>query len=96
MSLVIDDSHIDAVKSYIMTQCETIDSITKRYVRAMNTVIETGIMEGETAEALKEFLEAVKSDVADSSSTPGAMSSQVERFCTNFISKVDKADKELY
>ncbi len=96
MSLVIDDSHINAVKSYIMAQCKTINSITNRYVRAMSTVIETGIMEGTTAEALKEFLDAVKSDVADNSSTPGAMSSQVERFCTNFIKKVDKADKELY
>lgn len=96
MSLVIDDSHISTVQSYVTTQCETIDSIISRYVRAMNTVIETGIMEGSTAEALKEFLAAVKSNVSDNSATPGAMSSQVERFCTNFIKKVDKADKQLY
>ena len=96
MSLVIDDAHIAAAKSYIMSQCETVNSIISRYVRAMNEVIETGIMEGTTAEALKEFLAAVKSDVADNSATPGTMSSQVERFCTNFIEKVDKADKQLY
>lgn len=96
MSLVIDDAHVDTVKSYIMSQCETINSIISRYVRAMNEVIETGIMEGTTAEALKEFLAAVKSDVADNSATPGVMCSQVERFCMNFIEKVDKADKQLY
>ena len=96
MSLVLDGTHFDAVKNYIMLQCDTVNSIISRYVQTMNKVIETGIMEGTTAEALKEFLIAVKSDVADNSSTPGAMSSQVERFCTNFIKKVDKADKELY
>ena len=96
MSLIIVDEHIDSVKSFIMSQCENISSIISRYVRAMNTVIETGIMEGETADALKEFLSAVKSDVADNSATPSAMISQVERFCTNFIAKVDKADKDIY
>lgn len=96
MSLVVDDSHISMAQNYIMTQCKTIDSIISRYVRTMNTVIETGIMEGLTADALKTFLDAVMSDVSDNSTTPGAMSSQVERFCTNFINKVDKADKELY
>lgn len=96
MSLVIDDAYVDTVKSFIITQCETIDSITSRYIRTINDVIEIGIMEGMTAEALKEFLSAVKSDITDNSITPGVMRTQVERFCTNFIKKVDKADKEIY
>ena len=96
MSLVIDDGHINAVQSYISEQCEAIEDITSRYVRTMETVIETGIMEGATAEAVKAFLVAVESYVANNSATPARMISQTERFCVNFISKVDKADKHLY
>lgn len=96
MSLVIDDSHIDAVKEYVTTQCKAIEDIVYQYVQTMNSVIETGIMEGATTEALKEFLSQVKSDLEDSNMNPELMGTMTERFCTNFIKKVDKADKQLY
>lgn len=96
MSLVIDDSHIDALKQYIMTQSSGIDSLINRYIRTMNTVIAAGFMEGATSEALKEFLKEVESDVGKNNSNPGHLKVQSERFCINFIKKVDKADKELY
>lgn len=96
MSLVIDDAHIVAVKTYFMDQCESINSIKNQYVRAMENLIENGIVEGDTAEALKEFLEKIKCDLGDNTGTPYVMSSQVERLCINFITKVDKADKQIY
>lgn len=96
MSLVIDDEHIGSVKEYINEQCESIDSIVSRYVRTMENVIETGIMEGTTAEALKEFLSQVESDIGDNSATPGKMAERSARYCDNFIKHVDKADKQIY
>lgn len=96
MSLIVDDAHIDAVKTYIMEQGDTIGNITRRYVNTMQNVVETGIMEGATADALKEFLFAIRSDVSENSSAPALMDVKVERFCTNFIERIDKADKEIY
>ena len=87
MSLVIDDAHIDIVKEYVKSQFENLDSIVLRYVKAMNSVIDTGIMEGATAEALKEFLNQVELK---------AGSNSADRCCINFVVEVDKADKELY
>lgn len=96
MSLVIDDAHVNAVKAYFMAQCETLNDIKNKYITTMETVIETGIMEGATAEALKEFLEQIRCDLGDNTATPWLMSSQVERLCDNFISRVDEADKQIY
>ena len=96
MSLVIDDSHIDSVKKYLITQCESIDELVTRYVRIMNSVVEAGFMEGATSDALKEFLREVETDIDKNSSNPDVMKNHIERFCINFIKKVDKADKELY
>ena len=53
-------------------------------------------MEGDTSEALKVFLEKIKCDLGDNTATPWLMSAQVERLCDNFITKVDKADKQIY
>lgn len=96
MSLVIDDAHIDAVKTYFMEQCEGINDIKNKYVNAMESLVENGIIEGDTAEALKEFLEQIKCDLGDNTGTPKVMASQVERLCKDYITKVDKADKQLY
>lgn len=96
MSLVIDDSHIDTLKQYIMTQSNSIDSLINQYVSTMNTVIEAGFMEGATSEALTVFLKEVENDVGKNNSNPGQLKDQSERFCINYIKKIDKADKELY
>ncbi|MCI9523510.1 MAG: hypothetical protein HFF01_00445 [Erysipelotrichaceae bacterium] len=96
MSLVIDDAHIDIVKEYVKSQFENLDSIVLRYVKAMNSVIDTGIMEGATAEALKEFLNQVELKAGSNSADLGLIASHVDRCCINFVVEVDKADKELY
>lgn len=96
MSLVIDDAHIGAVKTYFMDQCESINNIKNKYVTAMENLIENGIMEGDTAEALKEFLEQIKCDLGDNTGTPWLMSAQFERLCKNFIARIDVADKQIY
>lgn len=96
MSLVVDDAYIEKVKSFIVAQCESIDSIISRYIQTMNDVIETGFIEGETAKALRAFLAAVKSDVTNNDKTPVAVVSEIERYCADFITKVNEADKQLY
>ncbi len=96
MSLVIDDTYVGEVKRYLMEQCENIDYIASQYIKTMNFVIEEGIQKGDTSDALKEFLLQVESEINSDSATPDLMKDQIERFCTNFISRVDKADKELY
>lgn len=96
MSLVIVDEYVDSVKDYFMEQCENINGVKNSYIGAMERLIETGIMEGDTAEALKVFLEKIQCDLGDNTGTPWLMSSQVERLCLDFIKKVDKADKQLY
>lgn len=96
MSLVIDDAHIGAVKQHLMNQSNSLDSLISRYVRTMGNVVEAGFMEGTTAKALKELLKQVESNVSSKGANPGEMESQVERYCINFITTVDKADKALY
>lgn len=96
MNLVIDDTYIDSIKQYIAGQCESLDNIISRYIKTMETVIETGIMEGKTADALKEFLNQVKSVDDKNSIALDFLGREMERVCTHFIEKINEADKELY
>ncbi len=96
MSLVIEDEFVEATKAYAVAQCESLSSITVQYIRTMNSVLEQGIMEGQTADAIREFLNQVRSNLQENSATPDALVSIIERTCTAFIAKVDKADKHLY
>ena len=96
MSLIIDDEYVGEVKTYLMEQCESVNDIKNKYIQTMQKVIETGIMEGTTAEALKTFLELIKCDLGTGTRTPWAMSADIERNCDNFITRVDKADKHIY
>lgn len=96
--LVIDESYIHSVQSYLMTQCETLNSLITNYVKIMREVVETGIMEGDTAEALKAFLESVDSDVVrgNGSLTPEQIRNRIDQFVSNYLSRINGADKELY
>lgn len=96
MDLVIDDTYIESVKQFLMNQCDALGSLISRYIQTMNSVVEMGFMEGKTAEAVREFLTQVESNVSADNSNPKHMDSKIERLCINFIYEVDKAGKELY
>ena len=96
MSLIIDDSYIEKVKKYMMDRCDDIGSIISQYEIEMNKVTKLGIMEGQTASALKEFATAIKSDLSSNSAAPQRMDAKVERYCINFVNRVDVADKQIY
>lgn len=96
MSLVVDDAHIENVKEYLTTQCNGLNFLIMQYIRTMNTVIEAGFMEGATSDALKEFLKQVESDLGKNSANPRMMEDLAERYCANFVERIDEADKDLY
>lgn len=95
MSLVVDDDYVEAVREYTNSQCTNLADVVSAYIRVMNTVTEKGISEGTTAEALKEFVRQVETDIK-SKKTVNAIAGKTERYCSNFIKKIDIEDKDLY
>lgn len=96
MSLVIDEAYIGGFQNHLASHCHEINVIINEYSKIMNEVITAGIVEGETAEALKVFVGEVKSKAEADSVNPQAMVSHIERLCSNYISRIDEADRDLY
>lgn len=96
MSLVVDDDYVGSVKAHLVKQCEDINSLANDYVKIMKEVINSGFMEGSTSESLKVFLEEVETNLEESDTNPFDLRSQIERFCANYIARINEADKDLY
>ena len=90
--IIISDDFVDGAGQFISTETQKIEETLTSYLRIMQSVSETGIMEGDTAEALKIFIAAA----ARLQGVFSNLGSCTKRACTNFIEKVDDADEYLY
>lgn len=97
MSLVIVDEYYQAkVSGFAEEKAETLDEIIDEYVCIIDNVIENGIKEGKTSQALTEFRNQVISKTGKNSSTANLIGKEARRYCENFIMRVNKDDKDLY
>lgn len=96
MDLIIHEEKIIAQKQYIINQCETLSSISSSYISILKKIIDGGIIDGTTSDALKEFIVQVESKLTSNSSTPELMQDEVSRYCTNYLDQINRADKDLY
>lgn len=97
MDLVIVDEFIkEDVASFLFDNNNKINDVIYEYMEIMREVKEKGIQTGKTADALEEFINQVNNETTSKESSLSNMGNQVKRFCDNFITKVDKADKNLY
>ena len=96
MDLIIEDEYYEKVGSFALKQGEKLELALKQYVSILKSVKKDGIIEGSTAKSLDEFINQICLQFDDYDSNPENLGIQVQRYCTNFITKIDKADKELY
>lgn len=96
MNLVVEDDFIKNIGSYIKDQGEYLSEIIKKYIRIMKNVKDKGLIKGKTADALEEFIIQVESNANSKSATSEILGQQTARYCSTFITEIDKADKGLY
>lgn len=96
MDLIVCDEYYSAIGAWLKEQGELLSGDIKKYTSILTEVANNGIMEGATAEALKEFIAQVQTDLEGTNVKPAFVGSASERFCNNFVSHIDDADKDLY
>lgn len=96
MSLVVDDTYIETVRQYGKDRCDEMNEVLRHYKIIMNEVIETGIMEGETAKAIKTLIEEVELSAGTEDIKLSDFSANIDRLCVNFKERIDEEDKNLY
>ena len=90
--IVIADDYVETTGTRLKTRTEFIEKMLSSYLRILNGVRTNGIMEGETANALDQFISGV-SAMEGKISNIGACA---ERLCKNMITRFDSADEYLY
>ncbi|MCD7802348.1 MAG: hypothetical protein LUH09_05515 [Clostridiales bacterium] len=86
------DEYVEQMGDLIVEEAENIESTLKLYINLMQHISDEGIMEGETAEALKTFIEQAE----ELKGCYKDFALVVSTACTSFIHKVDEADDYLY
>ena len=86
MDVCVDDEYMEQMGEYLKKEAYELDEMIWSYIRIVRQVCEDGISEGETSKALEEFLEQAVDTTGD----------QLKRYCTNYVSRIDDADKDLY
>ena len=90
--IVICDEFVNKTGTWIAEETKKMETALDIYLNIMQDISATGIIEGDTAEALKLFIstaEILKGKFSN-------MGQCTEQACKNFISKVDDADQYLY
>lgn len=90
--LVIDDSYINEMAEYFETQGKQLQRMVDSYIAALKRVTEEGVVEGETSDALKSFLEYAEKLNQVVSST----SVEVRDSVMNYLEEIDTQDQYLY
>ena len=90
--VIVCDEEFESASAAIQKACRKIDRIVSLYLLIMENACKTGVMAGETAEALKAYISyaAKLKDVADSI---GEHHSTAKQY---FLDAVDSADDYLY
>lgn len=96
MDLIVCDEYYSAIGEWLKKQGELLSFDINKYASILTEVSNNGIMEGATAEALKEFISQVRTDLEGTNVKPSFIGSASKRYCVNFVSHIDDADKDLY
>lgn len=90
--LKIDDDYVKSQAKQIAEWTVDLQQGIDKYIGILNHILEDGIMEGATADALRSFVgyvENLKDIVKD-------MGEEAKGMCLAFLSEIDEADSYLY
>ncbi len=91
MDLIVEDEYIEAMGTYLKKEGEDIEEKLNQYIAILRGISEEGIVQGKTSEALAEF--ADQAQLLRQMKTCGQTANHC---CRNYITRVDKADRDLY
>lgn len=91
-NLIIDDDYVQTVGRLCKQRGEDLEEILSTYISILEEIAIEAIIEGETARALRGYIECVqllKEQLSD-------ISSNVKTVCDSFIIDFDAADEYLF
>lgn len=90
--LMVDDDYINGMAEYFEKQGKQLQCMADSYMEFMKRITEEGIVEGETADALKSFLGYAEKLKRVISVTSAEMRDSV----MNYLEEIDEQDQYLY
>lgn len=90
--LVIDDSYINEMAEYFEMQGKQLQCMVDSYIAALKRVTQEGVVEGETSDALKSFLEYAEK----LNQVISAASIEIRDSVINYLEEIDTQDQYLY
>lgn len=90
--LVIDDSYINEMAEYFEMQGKQLQCMVDSYIAALKRVTQEGVVEGETSDALKSFLEYAEK----LNQVISAASTEIRDSVINYLEEIDTQDQYLY
>lgn len=90
--LVIDDSYINEMAEYFEMQGKQLQGMVDSYIAALKRVTQEGVVEGETSDALKSFLEYAEK----LNQVISAASTEIRDSVINYLEEIDTQDQYLY
>lgn len=97
MILILEDDYIADRKKYLSEGYEALHQKLGIYEACLDDIVENGIASGEVSKALKEFAKQVEvENVKYTKSSSKAIGAKYNRYCDNFLGKIEEEGKELY
>ena len=90
--IIIDDDYVIECKNQIETEGKKLEDALTDYVKILGNIKLSGIIEGETANALDAFIQTA-SEIRDGLK---GRYSQGKVYCGSYIDHIDDADEYLY
>lgn len=94
--LIVVDEYYSVLAKFFKDQCDQLNYAILDYTYVLDDVIESGIKQGETTKALKEFKRQVENHASKKSANPELLGKEAFRYAENFVISIDKADGDLY
>ncbi len=88
----LDDEYIKDIGQKLNDYAKELQSGVDSYIKILEDIKSDAIMEGDTAEALKVFIEYA----ANLKTIIETLGVETKGLCVNFLSEVDNADSYLY
>lgn len=92
VKVIVDDAYLNEMAEYFEKQGRQLQSMANAYITAMEEIAKEGIVEGRTANALKQFVEYAQKQIQDIAST----SEQIRDTVLNYLEEIDAQDQYQY
>lgn len=96
MNLVVDDKYIVKVGKFLENSYTKLNDTIVRYVEILQDVLDKGIVEGKTHDALEEFVEQVRCSSSQDDTSAVSAAAKYKTYCEQYIEHLDEADGDLY